>query len=1069
MFDTTTATLIRSAPPLEGLDLERLPEDLTAAYAELVAFRVANRRRQELVPRDRLERLQRLASTYEALTIIGVAGENAAAAFVAATAHRLIALSTTVGLVPRSSTVALATDAVSSHVSAMLLFLIAGYPSDAAEMARHVRDHSAPGSAARLLEALAGIGDGRLRGLLDVPLGNPLYQATPTFPDVAAETLWHQLLFGVRGLIAQLLGQPTGTSEAADEPNAVFQAVQRAAVRTIDIPGLDGAPIVSALPGPHHLASLLIRAGNVVLQAGVINVKSPDGVDPADWLRTLQGFALRRPYLWHNHLQAIDGGLLDSDTSAVVSFPTGGGKSTIAELKAAATLLTNRKVVFLAPTHALVGQVTRQFRAAFPEHSVRNSIVAESYYTDLEPPELPDVTVMTPERCLTLLGLHPEAFGHVGLLIFDECHLLHSDNLASERGINAMLSLLGTIERAPDLNVLLMSAMISNGDQLAGWIQSILGRPCLNVAFDWKPTRQVRACVVYNNEDVSRLNATLGTARRNATTKGVPAEIRRHLRAVPFGLFGLKNMWSTRASEDYSLLVLSEDTVELATSQWHLTANKNETSARLAASLARENVRVLVFTQDVKSTGSIAHRIAAYAGSKTTQLTSVERQLFHAAAEECGGEEYVLGPIDGICAAHHSLLLPFERELNESLFSRDDGIVALVATPTLAQGMNLPAEAVVIAGDDRFDAAAERPAQVEAHELLNAAGRAGRAGHAAQGLVFVVPGEVVGFDPQTHTIGRRWFKLQEAIFSKADNCLAVEDPIEAVLDRIHETVDINRPSPIRYLVNRLPLDHHGQAGRRMLSKSFGAYLADRRGQATAFKSKIEAAVTFARRSRPETDEPGWRARVGTATGVPSTIVSAIDAGIERGELLTANTSVALVRQAFRWFARRFEVATYLLGEAAENALGSKAEITKATIETLADLTAMWMDGAPLLELQFRTKPKNPGGSCADARKFVMRSVPEISYTIGLGVQIFRERQEDIATLRMPLLVESLASCVRVGVNGPELLAAHMIIPQPASRQAIREQLIAAASRLQPATDNETFMATRRRVRDALRL
>jgi hypothetical protein len=71
MFDGTTSELIRSAPALDDLNLDRLPEELTAAYAELVAFRVANRQRPETISVERLDRLRRLANTYEALTVIG--------------------------------------------------------------------------------------------------------------------------------------------------------------------------------------------------------------------------------------------------------------------------------------------------------------------------------------------------------------------------------------------------------------------------------------------------------------------------------------------------------------------------------------------------------------------------------------------------------------------------------------------------------------------------------------------------------------------------------------------------------------------------------------------------------------------------------------------------------------------------------------------------------------------------------------------------------------------------------------------------------------------------------------
>lgn len=59
-------------------------------------------------------------------------------------------------------------------------------------------------------------------------------------------------------------------------------------------------------------------------------------------------------------------------------------------------------------------------------------------------------------------------------------------------------------------------------------------------------------------------------------------------------------------------------------------------------------------------------------------------------------------------ASHHSLLLREERELHESLFKRKDGLHALFVTSTLAQGMNLPSEVVIICGDSRFDLDADK-------------------------------------------------------------------------------------------------------------------------------------------------------------------------------------------------------------------------------------------------------------------------------------------------------------------------------------------------------------------------
>src|SRR5260370_38667530 len=89
------------------------------------------------------------------------------------------------------------------------------------------------------------------------------------------------------------------------------------------------------------------------------------------------------------------------------------------------------------------------------------------------------------------------------------------------------------------------------------------------------------------------------------------------------------------------------------------------------------------------------------------------------------------------------------------------------------------------------------------HELLNAAGRAGRAGLVAQGLVVVIPHTFVHFDPQTNGIGARWTQLQESVFSRADQCLPLQDPIQHYLDRIQTAVG-EPDAEVRYFLRRLP-------------------------------------------------------------------------------------------------------------------------------------------------------------------------------------------------------------------------------------------------------------------------
>ena len=75
------------------------------------------------------------------------------------------------------------------------------------------------------------------------------------------------------------------------------------------------------------------------------------------------------PVLWRNHRDAIDRGYLEPGVSSAVGFPTGSGKSTVAVLKIGAVLLSQRSVVFLAPTHALVDQTRGSLAHAFPAAS----------------------------------------------------------------------------------------------------------------------------------------------------------------------------------------------------------------------------------------------------------------------------------------------------------------------------------------------------------------------------------------------------------------------------------------------------------------------------------------------------------------------------------------------------------------------------------------------------------------------------------------------------------------------------------------------------------------------------
>src|SRR5262249_7688095 len=117
-------------------------------------------------------------------------------------------------------------------------------------------------------------------------------------------------------------------------------------------------------------------------------------------------------------------------------------------------------------------------------------------------PELQTIEVMTPERCLALLSHAPDAVNQVGLLVFDECHLL-SPKGGGKRSLDAMLCLLQALKRAAEADLLLLSAMLTNSEEFADWIQESTGRPCVAYQNPWKPSRQARGVVVYRRQDLA--------------------------------------------------------------------------------------------------------------------------------------------------------------------------------------------------------------------------------------------------------------------------------------------------------------------------------------------------------------------------------------------------------------------------------------------------------------------------------------------------------------------------------------------------------------------------------------
>lgn len=1087
MFDPTTSALIRAAPPLEGLDLDGLPKRLTQAFADIVSARIRLRgavadEQNEAIAATVAE-LRRIAAAHEAYAALLPDRENrASAAFVAASAHQ--AVSAALRRVDATSYVDMA--ALSADVCATLLFLLAEAHADAAEAAKRIAPAENAGVIERaLLLSIRNLAQGRLGEI--VGADEPEIDAAGNDLGLRAlDALRLLLLRGVTSLARQLRVRvdiaPGGGGVVP--ASAIFAQVRALCTESIEGAGARGEAVLSLYPGPLHLANLLLGLEGDLLDTALSRIPTPGGVEENGWWQTLRRMARQRPYLWRNHREAISKGYLEQGISSAISFPTGGGKSTLAELKIATALLRGERVIFLAPTHALVAQTQRSLQRTFQHYSILADVDEDVSIGD--DVELGEVTVMTPERCLMLISVDSEAFADLGLIVFDECHLLHPrEEDRSRRGLDAMLAILDLTQIAPAADLLLLSAMMKNTDEIAGWIACLTGRQCLTLDLSWKPTRQIRGCVVYPAEQITVLKATLAQARNDYPDHDKPpADIQRALLAQPYGLFSLLQTWSTTDRSDYALQQLLPAGRPLSAGRtkggsWYPTPNGNETSGAIAAAAASAGMKTLVFVQTTVFCESCVKNFPARIAATAVTLTEEEQKWRALAEEEMGGADFCYMNLDADgtlkmgAASHHALLLREERDLHESLFRRPDGIKVLFATSTLAQGMNLPSEVVVISGDSRFDPKADKMQKLEAHELLNAAGRAGRAGEGAQGFVLLVPSKVIDFDDQKNEINGHWMDLQ-AIFEQADQCLVIDDPLKVVLDRIHE--GITATGTPAYLLSKLPLAVTGAAmdpAAVLINRSFSAYRALRATDADWLSSRIASAVAArGQRDLPDTDP--WIQQVAGATGLPvgvlQQLLELLDAGVFSGAAL------AIVAGLLNWLdARPHEVMKFVRPESLEEMFGTVYKRlpddearAKYALKWLRKLWPIWMSGAPLCELEKAFVGKSTGlKQCKNARHFASRIVPDLAFLAALPGRLLAARRRAAQDeTPVPTILATLGSIVREGCDGPESLAVRVILGRSVSRVASRKRFDAILQHVQPGNAHESFDDTIERVRHA---
>jgi RAD3-like DEAD/DEAH box helicase/helicase-like protein len=632
------------------------------------------------------------------------------------------------------------------RVEAGLLYLVAGYDANAGIIGRALsRPMEEPGEG-------PDISHWTLSLIVDFLLLRPPSRTDLPDPPRDDALLSTQVRHAIWETLGRSVAAHLGWLTFGDDESDSAAEQLRDLASQLESHG-DGSPGAAHHSDLHHLVLLVAAACDATGWRALRRVPSPDD-DGGRFHDYQRRRARTRPLLWPAAADYAAAALPGPHSHAVVSVPTGAGKSAVAEL-AVAQAVRDGWVLYLAPTNALVGQIRRQLYEVIGKLQgveVRE-FLGGSEYTELAGEALGEIAdrqvlAMTPEKCSLALRQNPEVFERLALCIIDEAHTIGARD---SRAVIAELVVSEVLHRAPTARVLMMSALLGNPDELQRWLAGATGLDAVVIDRPWRPTRTLRAIAGFDEEqaDAAAESAQSELDQLPPYRKNVEFD-------APLALLaGLQGAWRSSDSVDYAL-VRTSITAPLG---WHrdkgpvLQGYRNPAVRSLVQALGERGHRVLAFLPRSRHDSfSLARDIAGFSGEEGPVLGDEIEALLRLADAELGAPSMLRDALNKRVAVHTSAMLREEQRASELAF---DGEIAwaLFATGTLAQGLNLPATAVVIGGTeigwDKEASEAEKARRARS-QLLNAIGRAGRANVAARSMAVVVPNRALAFNPQTN-------------------------------------------------------------------------------------------------------------------------------------------------------------------------------------------------------------------------------------------------------------------------------------------------------------------------------
>jgi superfamily II RNA helicase len=384
------------------------------------------------------------------------------------------------------------------------------------------------------------------------------------------------------------------------------------------------------------------------------------------------------------------GQAISSGHDLIVDAPTGTGKTAIAQYATSKNLEEGKKTFYTTPLKALSNQKYNEFKEAYGEENV--GILTGDRRENVNAP----VLIMTTEvyRNMALSNMYDkpvDLMKDLQTVILDEFHYVGDVDRGSVWEESMMFT-------PKDVQTVALSATIGNPEELQGWFENI-GKKKVDLVNIPSSARHVP--LKFEQIRTASYSKQI-EANQNKTTKLNGKELSKSAKPT---------------LSDYKAVV-----------------NKLQSKEQLPA---------IFFVFSKKFSKNLINYFAETADDLTTKE---EKQQINDIISKYQEKSYIgsnlnIGALKKGYAVHNSGIMPEQKALIEELFQKKL-VKVVVATETLAAGINMPAKTVVISNPFKptdstiEDETAVR--QLTSNEFHQMAGRAGRRGIDTEGYVYTM-------------------------------------------------------------------------------------------------------------------------------------------------------------------------------------------------------------------------------------------------------------------------------------------------------------------------------------------